>query len=452
MIDEDAPTRVAITGISGYLGRELAAQLDVDSSILSVIGLDIAPFVPPSPKTRFFRRSVEAPFADLFIEERVNAALHLAFATEPGHDRAHEERVNVEGTRHFLDACSKAKVKTVLVASSATAYGARADNPEVLYEGAPLRASPDLPCAHDKIRVEDLCYEFVKQNPDVCLQIVRPCLVVGPHMNNFVSRLLERPFVLLPRGMNPPLQFIHEDDVVRVLVRLLRSRKVGVFNLAADGAITVRKIAELAGRRVVRLPRFLLRWLVGLGWRLGWRWLAEAPPAYLDYITHPWVVSNIKLKSELFFLFRYPDASRAIRAYLERAVVAPPRSTHADDDDEDIDDLDELEEVDTPEPAPPPPAPAPTAADAEDEATPRLPIAAPPPARSPDPSPVAEPSATPAPVTPAPVTKPDAAPADAAPVADPAPAVAVPPPAPATVTSVDDAGTPPSAEPAPKSD
>src|SRR5262249_19218324 len=152
------------------------------------------------------------------------------------------------------------------------------------------RASPDFPLAHDKIRVEELCYEFVKANPDVCLQIVRPAIIIGPHAKNFVTRLMEKPFVFAPRGYNPPLQFIHEDDAVRALVRLLRSRKVGVFNLTADGAITLRKIAELAGRRLVRLPLFVVRWLVGLGWRMGWKWLTEAPPGYLDYAVHPWVI------------------------------------------------------------------------------------------------------------------------------------------------------------------
>jgi UDP-glucose 4-epimerase len=365
MID-DVPRRVAITGIAGYLGRELAAQFDIDPLTKRVLGLDVAPYTPPSEKVVFVQRSVEEPFADLFVEHKVDAAIHLAFVVDPTHDRAREQRINIEGTRHFLDACAKAKVKTVLVASSAAAYGARSDNPEVLYEGAPLRATPDIGYAHDKVRIEELCYEFAKSNPDVCLQIVRPCIVIGPHADHLGARLLRSRIILAPRGYNPPIQLIHEDDAVRAIVKLLRSRQFGVFNLAADGAVTYRKIAEIADSRIVRLPRFLFRWLISLGWRLGWRWLAAFPPSYLDYFCHRCVVSNIKLKTELLFLFKY-DATRALRHFLEGEadpiVTVPDHLRLAEDEDEedeeeeDQEEEDELEEIVEAEPAPSPAPP-----------------------------------------------------------------------------------------------
>jgi UDP-glucose 4-epimerase len=349
MLDEEGPPRrIAITGIAGYVGREVGAQLDVDEGTDHVLGIDVAPYTPPSSKVAFVQKTIEEPFADLFVEHKIDAAIHLAFCLNPMRDRAREERINIEGTKNFLDACSKAKVKMVLVASSATAYGAHPDNAGILYEGAPLRASPDFPYAHDKVRIEELCYEFARANPDACLAIVRPCVIIGPHVSNYLSRMLEKPIIFAPWSPDPPIQFIHEDDAVRAIFRLLKHRKMGLFNLAADGAMTLGRIAEMSGRRLVRLPVFLLRWIMALAWRFGWTSVTEAPPGYLDYALYPWCVSNVKLKTELLFMFKY-DALRAVSDFVESRSgeqEGTARTRMDDIVDVDDEDLDELEEVD----------------------------------------------------------------------------------------------------------
>lgn len=348
MLDERPPSRIAVTGIAGYVGRELAAAFDVDETTEHVLGIDVAPYVPPSTKIAFVQKSVEEPMGDLFVEHEIDAAVHLAFCLNPLHDRVREERINIQGTRNFLDACTKAKVQTVLVVSSATAYGAHPDNPMILYEGAPLRATPDFPYAHDKVRVEELCYEFAKHNPEACVIIVRPCVIIGPHVGNFISRMLEKPIIFGARGHDPAVQLIHEDDAVRALFRLLKLRKMGVFNLAADGAMTIGRIAQVAGRSVFRLPLFLLRFIMAIGWKLGWTRITEAPPGYLDYALHPWLISNVKLKTELLFLFKY-DAMRAFQDYLDSRVERGGPGRRPDDLIVDVDDedLDELEAPDS---------------------------------------------------------------------------------------------------------
>jgi UDP-glucose 4-epimerase len=363
-MDEDAPLprRIAITGIAGYVGRELAAMFDVDETTDAILGIDVAPFTTSSDKTTFVQRSVEEPFDDLFSKHEIDGAIHLAFCLNPLRDRVREERINVQGTKNFLDACSKAKVRSVLVVSSATAYGAHPDNSGILYEGAPLRATPDFPYAHDKVRVEELCYEFARNNPEAILTIVRPCVIIGPHVNNFLSRMLDRRILMGVRGYDPPIQLIHEDDAVRAIFRLLKLRKIGVYNLAADGAITLGRMAQLANRTVLRLPAFLLRWLAKIAWSKGWTSVTEAPPGYLDYVIHPWCISNVKLKTELLFLFKY-DALRAFNDFLDarakRLGIEPPPPKEEDDElDLDDDEVEEEEEVKDTRPAPSAAAPA----------------------------------------------------------------------------------------------
>ena len=59
-------TVVAITGVSGCLGRNLLQQLEVDSDIVAVIGIDIEPPpTVPSSKLTFVRQSITESFEEL---------------------------------------------------------------------------------------------------------------------------------------------------------------------------------------------------------------------------------------------------------------------------------------------------------------------------------------------------------------------------------------------------
>ena len=56
---------IAVTGISGCLGRNLLAQLEVDPEVDLVLGLDVAAPPPGARKLVFARRCVGEPFAEL---------------------------------------------------------------------------------------------------------------------------------------------------------------------------------------------------------------------------------------------------------------------------------------------------------------------------------------------------------------------------------------------------
>lgn len=308
---------VAITGISGYIGRELARSFECDEDVERVVGIDVVP--PPDPpveKLEYHQRTVEEPFTDLFVDAEIEYAAHLAFILNPIRDIRKMERVNLDGTRNFFEACEKAKTRVVMVVTSATAYGALADNPLPLFEGSPLRATQDFTYAWHKRLQEELCYDFARRNPETALIVARPAVVMGPNMNNWMSRLLEQSSVMAPLGYNPPLQFIHEEDVVRALFRLLKMESTGVYNLGADGALLMSEVALMAGKPVRRIPYPLLRMMAGLFWRLGLKRFGEAPAGWLPFVSHPWVVSNFKIKSEAMFSFRY-DSAETLRSFLQ---------------------------------------------------------------------------------------------------------------------------------------
>jgi UDP-glucose 4-epimerase len=188
-------------------------------------------------------------------------------------------------------------VGQVLVTSSATAYGAFPDNPIPITEDQPVRGVPDFEYARDKADSDRICQLWANQHPDRVMTIVRPCVVFGPTVDNFIVRLLSaQPFLADLGGPQPPVQFVHEDDLVDALSALLDGRHPGAFNVAADGTMTLRECAETIGLPVRRVPRSLYRALVALLWHLR---LSEAPPGYLHFVANPWVVSNEKLKATL---------------------------------------------------------------------------------------------------------------------------------------------------------
>jgi UDP-glucose 4-epimerase len=331
---------VAITGVSQGLGAHLVSQVQCDPEVTRIIAIDDA--APPGQldreKVLFVRRTVAQSWEDVFREHEVDVAIHAGLC-DPLRDRAREEAINIGGTRRFLEACHASNASTVCVITSAAAYGAFRDNADYMFEGAPLRATMAFPHAHDAAQAEGLCYEYAAKHPDVCLQIVRACPVIGPSTQSFWVRLLERRLYLAPWGHQPVLQLVHEDDATRAVWRLVKQQRIGVFNVAGDAYVTLAQVARLLDRRVLHLPVFLLRLVVWLAWRLG---RTEVPPGFVDYLLHPWLINPTKIKAEAMFVFRF-DSPRAVLDWVEaRDEAARPRAFVAvPDDAEDLDD-DEL--------------------------------------------------------------------------------------------------------------
>ena len=110
--------------------------------------------------------------------------------------------------------------------------------------------------------------EFQEQHPDVAVTILRSCVVLGPWANNYVAKAISRPWLLGVWDHNPPMQFVYEDDLARILTIVVQRRLAGVFNVAGDGVVFYREMAEMMRSRLVMLPSFLGLPLVQLTWKL----------------------------------------------------------------------------------------------------------------------------------------------------------------------------------------
>jgi UDP-glucose 4-epimerase len=294
-----------ITGGSGYIGGRLIDLL-TQRGDSEVVNLDLRPPAAQRPGTRFVQMDVRDRGMRALIEsERPDALIHLAFVLNPIRDEHKMYDIDVNGTENVLSAASAAGVEQLLVASSTTAYGAFPDNPVPLTEEDPVRGLPGYEYARDKTEIDRLCQLWAAQHPDRVMTIVRPTIVFGPNVDNYIVRFWSQsPFFPLLDGKDPDWQFVHEEDVVEAISRLLLERKAGIFNLTADGTIKLSECARLAGIKTRKISTRLYKRIAKTAWALHLP-KVEAPPGQIDFILYPWIASNEKLKAELDWTPRY---------------------------------------------------------------------------------------------------------------------------------------------------
>jgi UDP-glucose 4-epimerase len=299
--------RVAITGASGYCAAGLLDRLEAEDGIEAVLAIDVRPpRAERGAKVVFHRHDVSEPMGDLLRDYAIDSVVHLAYLMRPGHDRTASRKVNVGGTANVLKAVEQAGVQRLLYLSSSTVYGAHHDNPPLLTEDAPLRPVKGFQYSEGKVRSEEALAELVQRSPQVTACVLRACPVMGPGADNFVSRALSRPFLVAVRGCDPPMQFLHEDDLADAMLLCLLGNAPGVYNLAGEGGIRWSDMARSRGRRLISLPAAMLYGLTDATWAL--RLQGDSPACGLDFIRHRWSVSTEKIERDLGFAPRYSSA------------------------------------------------------------------------------------------------------------------------------------------------
>jgi UDP-glucose 4-epimerase len=288
--------RYVITGGSGYIGSRLVDLLERRDDTEKIVICDVAAPKGYRPHTEYERLDVRDRQAVRSVLERVrpDVLVHLAFILNPSHDEEFAYNVDVNGTHNVLEAADKVGTRQVLVTTSGVAYGAFPDNPVPLTEDDPVRGVAGFTYARDKTESDRLCQLWAATHPERVMTIVRPCIVFGPNVDNYLVRLwTKQPFAVDVGTIDRQIQFVHEDDVVEGITGLLLGRHAGAFNVAGDGLMTNRECAELIGTPVRKMPLRLYRGLARVMWKLR---QSEVPPGGIEFALHSWLLSNEKLK------------------------------------------------------------------------------------------------------------------------------------------------------------
>ncbi len=287
----DNKRNVYITGISGYIGRKLLENLSNLPEIGKITGTDIRPLSSSCTKLSFYRRGILEPPDDILNDNQIDTVIHLAFVVKPTHQKMMAGQVDIEGTRVLLEACRKTRVKFILYLSSHTVYGAYADNPSLITEEHPVHPLVGFQYAEDKVKVEKLLQDYGRENPGTGITILRVCPVIGRGAGGTISTvMMQQPVMLSLRGYDPPMQFVHEDDLVQLMQQMIVRPVPGIFNVAGEGTIKYSEIAGMTGKRRLVLPEGLVRPLLSLSWRLHLQ--NRSPPVGLEFIKYPPLVST----------------------------------------------------------------------------------------------------------------------------------------------------------------
>lgn len=305
---------ILITGVSGYFGRVLLPLIEQDKVIEQIRGIDRHPL-----RVGFIAHKLQFHLGDVSNDVTVgnllsgaDVLLHMAFTLmrRPGVSSREIVEREVRNAQRLFEAAAQQGVKKIIFTSSVVAYGLHPDNPVPLTEESPLRPNPGLYYGLAKAAIEQYLDRFEREHRGIIVTRLRPCTVVGPQADPAQMASLVNPIAVLVRGANPLYQLLHEDDMAGALHLAIQQDLPGVYNVASDGACTLRGLVELRRGRVISLPYFLVRSLMWALWRTG---RSPFAPDWTDLVRYPLVASNDKLK-RVGWTPRYttPEALRAL--------------------------------------------------------------------------------------------------------------------------------------------
>jgi UDP-glucose 4-epimerase len=285
-----APRRqvVAVTGAASFLGTNLIGMLEEEAQPQRILALDTKPPETAGAKTRVYElnltsEAAEERLAEVFAAEEVDTVVHLAFLPSPTHASSYSHELESVGTMHLLNACRRTRVKKLVMWSQSLLYGAHPTNPNFLSEKHPLRARRTESFFADKIEAESEALRFGKPGQGRTVTILRTAPIVGPTVDNFVTRYLSHKLVPTVLGFDPLWQFLHEADAIAAFRLAVVRDAPGVFNITPEGVLPLGTAIRLAGRQALPLPRSLAGSMVGALWIAQ---VAEAPPSFFDYLQY----------------------------------------------------------------------------------------------------------------------------------------------------------------------
>jgi UDP-glucose 4-epimerase len=244
--------RVLITGVGSYLGTLLAARLERDPQVESVIGIDTRRPKADLGRTELHEADIrDTDIARLIKQAAPDAVVHNKIVRQPGpgmSSRAMHD-INVIGSLQLLAACEQVpSIQSIVIRGSAGIYGAEPHAPQFLGEEMtqlfPLRTR----FQRDVAEIENYFETFSHRRPQVTCTMLRYQPAIGPSLDTQITRYLSQPACPTYLGFDPRIQLVHEHDALEALLAAIRNPVRGAVNVAGRGTIGLGRMIRLAGR------------------------------------------------------------------------------------------------------------------------------------------------------------------------------------------------------------
>src|SRR5690606_71285 len=146
------------------------------------------------------------------LVEGCDTVVHLASVFGPER-RGERAAVDVTLTRRVLDVAAATGASQLVLMSSATIYGAWADNPIPPTEEPRLRRNEGFVVAVEKLEIERAVDELRRERPSMSVAVLRPTVALAEDARSWVSAALTSAAAVRAGDLDPPSQFLHFDDL-----------------------------------------------------------------------------------------------------------------------------------------------------------------------------------------------------------------------------------------------
>ena len=251
---------VAVTGPTGEIGVSAVTALEHDPAVEKIVGMARRPFDASAHgwTVTSYRQGdiLDRGAVDALVAD-ADVVIHLAFNLFGS--REESARVNLQGARNVFEATVAAeRPRRLVYTSSVAAYGYHSDNPVVLTEELPPRASPEHYYSEQKVQCEEALAEITKGSA-LQVFVLRPCIVAGPKapaLADVMRAVMTAVPLLAPMVPDPgfPLQLVHHDDMAAAItLAAVAPAPPGAYNIAGDGSLSVSDVARAFGGEPVRV-------------------------------------------------------------------------------------------------------------------------------------------------------------------------------------------------------
>jgi UDP-glucose 4-epimerase len=233
MISSSDDKLIAITGSSGFIGRQLIKALYKNDLKLLVRSID---YLNPIKQVKCDLHSLDIP-SNFFSD--VSTVFHLAGVAHDMRDASNNilvyQRVNVDATVRLAELAVKSGVKKFIFVSSVKAGG---DSVFGVCASEKNQGDPEGIYGKTKREAELKLLKIGKES-GMHVSIIRPSLVYGPNVKGNLQLMLSG----IKKGWFPPLpetnnkrSMVHVDDLVQAILLVAdEDRANGEIFIATDG-------------------------------------------------------------------------------------------------------------------------------------------------------------------------------------------------------------------------
>jgi UDP-glucose 4-epimerase len=276
---------ILVTGIAGGLAQRVAETLLDRGDHVEGVDYRTAVALPerlskiPIHRANYNKTAIE----DIFRHRPFDAVLHLGRVGNLREDADKRFDLNVMGSQKLMNLCLQHHVKSLVVLSTFHIYGAHPRNHIPISEDDPLQAGPEFPQIADAIQLDNMAATWVFKHPEVRTIVLRPTNVVGPTVQNTISKFLRLPIVPHIIGFDPMTQFIHERDLADAIVAAHLGEARGVFNVAGPAVLPWKTALDIVDAKTFPLPATIAA---------AYMTVAGFPRYLLNFYKYPCVITD----------------------------------------------------------------------------------------------------------------------------------------------------------------